>query len=247
MNLKFQQNLLTNKLSKIIKRGDVVYMESDLTAFREIFLQCKSKTEFLNFFFQIFKNLIGNKGTLVVPSFSYSWGDNVKIKVFNIKKTKSKTGIFPEYMMNKKEVYRTNDPMFSCLIFGNNKKFFLQNNKNTFGPSSLFEKLLKYNAKLVSFGLNRFDPTFVHYVEQYFDTNIKKIKYRYLKKIHGTIIKNNKQYKDTFYTFLKNKKIAKIYNEKKIKKDLIKYKKLKYLNIFKADIYVVKSKNFFKR
>ena len=33
------------------------------------------------------------------------------------------------------------------------------------------------NTKLISFGLNKFDPTFVHYVEQFFDQNIKN-KYR---------------------------------------------------------------------
>ena len=41
--------------------------------------------------------------------------------------------------------------------------------------------------KLVSFGLNKFDPTFVHYVEQFFDQNIKKIKYRKRLKFKGII------------------------------------------------------------
>ena len=52
------------------------------------------------------------------------------------------------------------------------------------------------NTKLISFGLNKFDPTFVHYVEQFFDQNIKKIKYRKRLKFKGIIkIKKKKKLK----------------------------------------------------
>ena len=47
-----------------------------------------------------------------------------------------------------------------------------------------------------SFGLNKFDPTFVHYVEQFFDQNIKKIKYRKRLKFKG-IIKIKKRKKNS--------------------------------------------------
>ena len=245
MNLTFYKKVIKKKLSRIINKGDVIYVESDLTSFREIFKLSKSKKQFLNFFFQILKNLIGKRGTLIVPSFSHSWGDNEKKKIFNLNTSISKTGIFPEYLKNMKNTYRTLDPMFSCLINGNKYKIFLKVGKNTFGASSIFEKLNKHNAKLVSFGLKRFDPTFVHYVEQYYDENIKKIKYRYLKKLKGVIIYKNKKYKDEFFTFLRNKKHNKFFNEKRIKKDLMQNKKLKKINILGADIYVVKARDFF--
>ncbi len=245
MNLNFYRNLIKQNLSKYIKPGDIIYIESDLTSFRKIFLLSKSKNNFLNFFFNIFSELVGKKGTIILPSFSYSWGDSEKKKIFDLSNSKSKTGILSEFLMKKKNVYRSLDPMFSCLIIGNKKKF-LEVKNNTFGPNSIFEKLHKNNAKLVSFGLKRFDPTFVHYVEQYFDTNLKKINYRYLKKIIGIISINNKKYKDTFFTFLRNRKINKSYFEKRIKKDLIKSKKLKTLTVCDSKIYIVDSKNFFK-
>lgn len=245
MNLNFYRNLIKKELSKSIKRNDVVYIESDLTSFRQIFLLSKTRNKFLKFFFKIFSELVGKRGTIILPSFSYSWGDDDKKKIFDIKNSKSRTGILSEFLLKQKNVYRSLDPMFSCLVIGNKKKF-LEVKNNTFGPHSIFEKLLKNNAKLVSFGLKRFDPTFVHYVEQYFDTNIKKIDYRYLKKISGLIKKNNKKYRDTFFTFLKNRQINKSYNEKRIKKDLVKQKKLKILTICNSKIYIVDTKSFFK-
>jgi aminoglycoside N3'-acetyltransferase len=134
--------------------------------------------------------------------------------------------------------------MFSCLILGKKKNYYSNNSNNSFGPGSIFEKLLIQNAKLVSFGLNRFDPTFVHYVEQFFDTNFKKINYRYLKKISGIIIKDKKRYKDNYFTFLR-KKNNKFYNEKNIKKDLLKAKKLNWIKLLNTNIYIVKAKDFY--
>ena len=57
------------------------------------------------------------------------------------------------------------------------------------------------NTKLISFGLNKFDPTFVHYVEQFFDENIKKINYRKKFKFKGIFLKKKeiKQKKNPFF------------------------------------------------
>ena len=80
MNLNFYRNLIKKKLSKSIKRNDVVYIESDLTSFRQIFLLSKTRNKFLKFFFKIFSELVGKRGTIILPSFSYSWGDDDKKK-----------------------------------------------------------------------------------------------------------------------------------------------------------------------
>jgi aminoglycoside 3-N-acetyltransferase len=246
MILKKYNNIFYKKLSKYIKKGDIVYLESDLTAFNKIFYNSKTKDEFIEFFFKLFTKLIGNSGNLIVPTFSYSWGDDQKQKIFDVKKTISKTGIFSEYLLTKKKSIRTKDPMFSFAIYGKNKKFFSKVGQNTFGEKSLYEKLYKKNAKLVSFGLNKFDPTFVHYVEQYFHDNINKIHYRYLKKISGTIKENKKKYKDTYYTFLRKKNINKTYQEKHIKRVLLKDNILKSIKLLDADIYIVDTLNFFE-
>ena len=136
--------------------------------------------------------------------------------------------------------------MFSFAIFGKDRRYFSKIGKNTFGEKSLYEKLYKKKAKLVSFGLNRFDPTFVHYVEQYFHTNIGKIDYRYIKKMTGIINNNGKKHKDTYRTFLRKKNIKKTYEEKNIKKILLKNNKLKFIKLFDANIYIVDAIDFFE-
>ena len=75
--------------------------------------------------------------------------------------------------------------MFSFLIFGKDKNKLKNIGNSSFGKKSLYEKINNNKTYLVSFGLNKFDPTFVHYVEEYFDRNFEKINYRFLKKFSG--------------------------------------------------------------
>ena len=221
MTQKKYRNIFFGKLSKYLKKGDIVYLESDLTAFNNIFKNSKAKSDFLEFFFLLFKELIGSSGNIIVPTFSYSWGDDKKKKIFDIKKTNGNTGIFPEYILDNKNSTRTKDPMFSFAVFGKNKQYFTKIGKNTFGENSVYEKLHKKNAKLVSFGLNRFDPT-------------------------GIINDKGEKYLDTFQKFLRKKNSKRIYEEKNIKKILVENKKLKSIKLFGANIYIVEASDFFK-
>ena len=86
MILQKYNNIFFYKLSKYLKKGDVIYLESDLTAFNKIFTNSKSKNDFLEFFFILFKKIIGSSGNLIVPTFSYSWGDDKKKKFLILKK-----------------------------------------------------------------------------------------------------------------------------------------------------------------
>ena len=177
MIFKKGDNFFFNKLSKHINKSDTIYLELDIMRFGKHLKNNISKESYLNFFFKLFTRLVGKKGNIIIPSFSYSWGFDKKNKIFDCNFTKSATGIFPEYFKKQKDVVRTKDPMFSCLVYGKNRNFFSNNlRKNSFGEDSIYGKIYQTNAKLISFGLNKFDPTFVHYVEQYYDKNIRKIK-----------------------------------------------------------------------
>ena len=45
-------------------------------------------------FTNMFLKLIGDKGTLITPSFSYSWGQTKNLKIFDKNNTYSTTGNF---------------------------------------------------------------------------------------------------------------------------------------------------------
>ena len=238
---------IIQKLSQYIKKGDVINCEFDLAKFKLVSTLSENKSHFIDFFIEIFLELIGPKGTLIVPTFSYSWGLDKKIKIFDINKTKPTVGILPGYLMSLPNTTRTIDPMFSFVVIGNKKKYFTKNSNNSFGKNSVFEKILKEKGKLISFGLNQFDPTFVHYVEQYFDENYKRLKYRYLKKFSGIIINKKKiKKKAIFFSFVRHENSNVIFDGNKIKNSLIKSKKLKKFKNLKNDVYIVNSQDFYK-
>tara|TARA_Y100000590_G_scaffold11478_1_gene14072 strand:- start:214 stop:1014 length:801 start_codon:yes stop_codon:yes gene_type:complete len=235
-----------SRLSEFIFPSDVIYLEIDLMRFGKVLNNNIKKEDFLNFFFNLFKNLVGPKGHIIVPSFSYSWGDNQRNKLFDVKNTSSKTGIFPEYFRKAQGVHRTLDPMFSFLIYGKNSSFFTDIGNDSFGKNSLFEKIHNKKAKLVSFGLDKFDPTFVHYVEQYFDSNYSKIKYRYLKKFEGALIdKDGKKLNTAHYSFMRSLDSKVVYDETGIKESLKSKKKLQTIKIENGIINIANATDFF--
>ena len=100
-------------------------------------------------------------------------------------------GLMPNWFLLQEYVDRSYDPMYSVLVKGKSSKFYSRKTFNSFGSDSVFAKLHEANAKLIGFGLNFFDPTFIHYVEQFFDEKSTKINYRYLKEFFGKIKINN--------------------------------------------------------
>ena len=246
MNSKKQLLSKFNILKKYIKKGDTIYLETDLIKFNPVFNIIKNKKKFLNFFLAIFKNLVGKKGNIIVPAFSYSWGKNKKNKIFVERKTEPETGIFSKFLFKNRQFVRTADPMFSFLIYGKDKSKLVKINNDSFGKESIFHKINNSKTKLVSFGINRFDPTFVHFVEQYFDENIKRINYRYRKKFKGYIENpKNKKNKKTFFSFVKNENKKFNFNGNKIFEDLSKKKMVKSFIIFDSQIHIVSAKDFF--
>ena len=243
--LSFYKENFLKKLKKYINKGDSLYIETDLSKFNNIFKDTINKKDFVEFYLNIFRKLVGKNGTIICPSFSYSWGKDKKKKFFDINNTQGKTGVFSEYLRKLKGSKRSLDPMFSFLSIGKKKSYFTKTSNDSFGKNSVFEKMHEENTKLVSFGLNKFDPTFVHYVEQFFDENIKKINYRKKFKYKGIIIINKKKKTQIHYSFMRPKNSTRIYSETKIKNNLMKKKFLKQLIINKGLIQIVSCKNFF--
>ncbi len=244
-NLNFQKKKFINNLKKYIKKNDCIYVESDLSKFTNIFDRISNKNEFVKFFFEIFEFLVGKNGTIICPSFTYSWGKDKTSKKFNVNKTPGKTGVFSEYLRQKKKIIRTLDPMFSFVIFGKKKNFFRNVGNDSFGKDSVYEKMHHLNAKLVSFGLDKFDPTFVHYVEQFFDENIKKIYYRNKFKFEGILEKKNYKKIQYHFTFMRPSNSKRVFSETKIKKELKKKKLLKSIIINDGLVQVTTCNSFF--
>ena len=189
-------------LREYITPGDILCMEVDTMRFGKLCPDVK-RNQFLSYFFELFKGIASPEGVIIIHSFSYSWGDNSLEKVFDIVNTPSKVGIFSEFMRMQPNVERTLDPMFSYLIFGNNAANIAKVvGKNTFGADGIYQYFYENNVKLISFGLNKYDPTFIHYVEQYYHENIDELDYRYIKEFNGEIINHSgEKFQDKQYCF----------------------------------------------
>lgn len=233
---------LSTTLKNRISLGDTVYLECNLFGLFHTFKKEKPEN-ILKKFLNIFLSTIGKKGTLITPSFSYSWGKDKKKRVFDLIKTRSTSGVFSEYL-RKKKVFRTNDPMFSCLILGDQKKIKHINSNNSFGRKSIYSYLHEKNAHLINFGLNKFDPTFVHYVEQFFHENYSKLHYRKIFKLNGFY--GLKKYRSSHYSFLRVPKCNYTYDDKKILKKMLKNNDLYSGKILHQQIYICESKKFFE-
>ena len=125
---------------------------------------------------------VGANGTLVTPTFSYSF---TKGEVFNVRNTPSAVGMVSERFRKRPGVHRTADPIFSFACYGPlAQTLSVIPAGECFGAESVFGALHRWNAHIVDLGcsMNR-GGTFVHYVETAYGVD-----YRYKKTFSGTII-----------------------------------------------------------
>lgn len=143
-------------------------------------------------------NVIGEEGTLVVPTFTFSFCDQFNSTgkgYFNVNTTPSEMGILTEVVRNMPKSKRSVNPIYSVAVHGKLvNELASVDDKNVFGKDSIFGKLHKLNGKIMINGLGYNDSwTFVHYIEEMEGCN-----YRYHKNFSGKIIVDNREYEDTF-------------------------------------------------
>jgi aminoglycoside 3-N-acetyltransferase len=161
-----------------IRQGDTIFVHSDLTAFGKI-LPDVSREEYLDAFISALQEAVGEQGTLIMPTFSYSF---CKKQQYDPATTPSTVGILTERFRKLPGVVRSNDPIFSAAAWGKDKEYFTTVGTDCFGANSVFEKLHERDALIVFLG-PRFDITYMHFIEQRYE-----VPYRFIKNFSGTMI-----------------------------------------------------------
>lgn len=187
--------------------GDIVMVHSDISSFGKLG-EIMDKDQFLQSILNCFLNVIGSGGTLLVPTYTYSF---CKSAEFDVRNTKSEVGLFSEFVRNKNGTIRSQDPIFSHAGIGRDAKRILSNIGNVcFGENSVFDQLYRLKGKIINFG-KYFDITFLHYIENAF-----QVSYRFDKSFSGTIIgRSGNRSKKTFIfyaCYFKNGKKTVSYN-----------------------------------
>jgi len=208
-NQKICVKNIEEKLKKgSLQKGDIVMIHADTKVFGKIG-DIKDRKQFYNTIIDSIISVIGDEGALIIPAYTYSFCHNQTFDIMNskpsIRSTLSNIA-FERYRSNVKHlatktIIRSNDPMFSCIGFGDKSTLVINNLGNEcFGTNSIFDKLYKNNAKLMCFGF-KFAATYMHYVEKYYHNKKKKLEYRFDKKFSGHVIDKNKKKQPVTYTY----------------------------------------------
>ncbi len=172
-----------------IDEGDTIFVHSDSTAIRN--LTHLGWLEALEILKNCFLNVLGNKGTLIVPTFNW---DFCKGKKYNHQTTRSKVGMFTGYVLSDKRAIRSTHPIYSFAGIGPDvDKLFNEISNSSFGENSVFHRLHRIDAKVVFFNTSFNECTFVHYVEQKIGVD-----YRFLKQFEGTVVNNGHETTGTY-------------------------------------------------
>ena len=211
-------DILDSLVSIGIKKNDTIIVHSDIMKFGK-YLNFNEPRLITDVYIDAFLNVIGTNGTLIMPTYSYSFCNG---EIFDPIKTPSHVGALTNAIIQKERSFRSIHPIFSVCAIGKNAKQITEGlSKNSFGIGSIFDRLQKIDSsKYVMFGVPYFACTHIHYIER-----IVGVNYRYVKKFKGKIRLNNKIYEDSyeFYVRYLNKNINPTFD--KIENHL-KYKNL---------------------
>ncbi len=212
-----------------LKKGDSIFIHSDLTNFKFLDSDMWSLNEKI---FQIILEIVGKQGAIMVPTFTYH--NFSKKKIFDNKNTFSETGLFSELVRTKKDSLRSNHPIYSVSSYGEKSELFVRNNSlNSTGPGSPFERLFHFNAKLLHLNLELVTRcTYLHFIEEK-----SNVPYRYSKYFnYETIDQNSKKKSFIFENFVRKTETLKFPDySKKLQHNLV-INKITKKKVFKKNL-----------
>ena len=205
---KIFKNKIENLLKNLkISRGDNILLHSNSAGIHQFFNEKQEKN--LKFFIELVLNIIGKKGTLLIPAYNY---DFTRGKTFNRKKSLSQVGELSNFLIKLNPSNRTYEPVFSHIVFGKLKEnLFNCDVKEAFGNKSIFNYILDKNFKILCFCCSPATITFIHFIEKKINVN-----YRYDKYFKSFNIVNNKKIQTKYKYCVGKKNIDYSLKEKKI-------------------------------
>jgi aminoglycoside N3'-acetyltransferase len=168
-----------------LEEGNSAYFSTSL-GLLGIAEDVSSQEELNALFFKAIKQVLGPNGTLIVPTYSYTFGPSTKANpsVFDPQTTPAEIGPFPNFILKQPGVVRALEPMMSMAALGpNSEKLFKNLPHTSYGADSTYERMLSIsNMKCVSIGLGPNWTPFIHYADW-----LARVPHRYDKLFYGGI------------------------------------------------------------
>ena len=190
-----------NKIFNLDLDGKDVIVYSRLLSFGRL-LGIKA----VNSIISILKSAVGEKGTLIFPT--YTLGSYDEPRVFNEKTSKVMSGILGEKSLLDNQFRRLIHPIYSHSIYNDNDYYISNHSKNTcFGKNSFFDLFSnKQNGVVLMLGLNFNGPSLYHYYDQKYNA-----KGRFIKEFEISMFHNEENYFMKFDSYVKE---YKFYNKR---------------------------------
>lgn len=104
-------------------------------------------------FYNVLREHMGKDGTLIVPTFTYSFRRSELFDIVNTPSARN-IGIFSEYVRKKDGVVRSADPLFSMAAIGPESDFLMQRTcEASFGTGSIYDRLFSNNVCFLAIGI----------------------------------------------------------------------------------------------
>ncbi len=164
-----------------LRRGDVVFSHSNIGYFGYP-EEGRTATDAFQTILGAFHDVIGDEGTLVVPTFTYSFA---RREAFDPDSTASAMGTFAEMLRLHPKSSRSHDPLFSVAALGARAQELTANMpRECFGKDSFWDRFLETDGVVCNLNLDA-GSTFIHYVERCLN-----VPYRYDKVFPGVFVIN---------------------------------------------------------
>jgi len=135
--------------------------------------------------------------TLCVPTFTFSFCNGVS---YDVKQSRSKMGVFNEYIRKLPEAERSLDPLMSSAVLGADHQVVQDLGHHSIGEGSTFDKIhAAKNARFLFLGVGAAKCfTYTHYVEERL-----RVPYRYDREFTGAISHGGREYQDTYNLYVR--------------------------------------------
>lgn len=177
-----------------IAEGDIVSLQVSLG---RLGLPCDVAPNYQalsEFVIEVFLDVLGPQGTLVVPTYSYSLGRG---EVFEVETTHSAIGEFTEVFRQRPGAIRSRDPMLSSAGIGPASHEVLRTiSQSCYGEGSTYHRLHEAGAKICTLGISLYWATFRHHIEE-----MAGVPFRFVKRFTGTVREGKKNSQETWSYF----------------------------------------------
>jgi len=225
-----------------LKKNDNVLIHSGIPLFGKPDTKA-NKDSILDFYFNNIKEIIGEKGTIITPTFTGNHYVRLNLP-FDINTTKSELGSFSEYLRTKIKSIRSMHPIVSLCAIGENASYICGGNHyDGYSYDSPWGRLLNLDAKILTlgYGIHPNGMSVIHFLE-----NLVGVPYLYNKLFKSEVYLGKKKINGIFTMSVRYLEYDIENDQSKFKALLVKKNKAKIIELGRGKILSTSFKNVFE-